>query len=119
LAHPSPDPQVLRENLCFHAQQAAEKSIKAVLVARGLAVPRTHNLRSLVDLLPPDITTPPDILLSAGLTDYAVSSRYPGDYEEITEQEYQEALRLAAAVVTWADQLCLSPNEAEQSAAAT
>ncbi|MGD0091486.1 MAG: HEPN domain-containing protein [Planctomycetota bacterium] len=28
-------PEILLETLCFHAQQAAEKSLKAVLVARG------------------------------------------------------------------------------------
>ena len=30
------------ELLCFHAQQAAEKSIKAVLVNRGIAFPKIH-----------------------------------------------------------------------------
>ena len=110
LAQPTPDPQVLRENLCFHAQQAAEKSLKAVLVARGLAVPRTHSLGSLMDLLPPDIAVPQDVALSAGLTDHAVTSRYPGDYEEITDEEYREALRLAAAVLAWSERLCLAPS---------
>lgn len=35
---------VLYENLCFHAQQAAEKGVKAVLVAGAITFPRTHNL---------------------------------------------------------------------------
>lgn len=39
---------VLYEDLCFHAQQAAEKAIKAVLVHRQVAFPRTH---AIVDLL--------------------------------------------------------------------
>jgi HEPN domain-containing protein len=111
LARSTSDPQALREDLCFHTQQAAEKSFKAVLVARGLAVPRTHSLQSLIDLLPADITPPQDILLSARLANYAVSTRYPGDYEEITEGGYQEALRLATAVVAWAGSLCLPPDE--------
>lgn len=34
--------------LCFHAQQAAEKAVKAVLVAHGIEAPRTHNLGILV-----------------------------------------------------------------------
>jgi hypothetical protein len=35
---------VLYELLCIHAQQAAEKSLKAVLIHHGIAPPRTHNL---------------------------------------------------------------------------
>ena len=42
---------VLPENLCFHAQQAAEKALKAVLLSKGMEVPRTHNIRTLLDRL--------------------------------------------------------------------
>lgn len=37
--------------LGFHAQQAAEKAIKAVLSEAGLPYPRTHNLDMLAGLL--------------------------------------------------------------------
>ena len=37
--------------LGFHAQQAAEKMLKALLAARGVDYPKTHNLRVLVELL--------------------------------------------------------------------
>jgi hypothetical protein len=37
------------ETACFHAQQAVEKILKAFLVSRGRAVPRTHNLVALLD----------------------------------------------------------------------
>lgn len=39
------------EDLCFNAQQAAEKSLKAVCLARGLEFPKTHSLVHLIDLL--------------------------------------------------------------------
>ena len=39
-------------HLCFHAQQAAEKAVKAVLLSYGADIPRTHDLAFLVDLLP-------------------------------------------------------------------
>ncbi|HJW86976.1 MAG TPA: HEPN domain-containing protein [Candidatus Brocadiaceae bacterium] len=42
---------VLLEMLCFHAQQAVEKVVKAVLLAQGVDFPKTHNLRVLFDLL--------------------------------------------------------------------
>lgn len=33
--------------VCYHAQQAVEKSLKAVLVERDIDVPRTHNILDL------------------------------------------------------------------------
>lgn len=35
--------------------------------------------------------------------DYAITSRYPGDFEPVNEEEYKEALRLARMVVTWVE----------------
>jgi HEPN domain-containing protein len=35
----------------FHAQQAVEKALKAVMVAHGILFPKTHNLKELHDLL--------------------------------------------------------------------
>ena len=48
-------PGVLLEGLCYHAQQAAEKALKAVLVFLNIDFPRTHNIRTLLDLLPAEI----------------------------------------------------------------
>ena len=67
---------VLLEVLCFHAQQAAEKVLKAVLVALRIPVPHTHNIGMLLDLLPDEVNIPPDIQDSRLLTDYAVMGRY-------------------------------------------
>lgn len=94
---------VLLENLCFHAQQAAEKALKAILVAKGIPFRKTHNIRILLDLLPHDVLPPPDVEDAAGLTDYAVISRHPGDLESVEEEEYMEALRLADIVIHWAE----------------
>jgi len=35
--------------ICFHAQQAAEKYLKAYLVSQAQTVPRTHNILELID----------------------------------------------------------------------
>jgi hypothetical protein len=40
---------------------------------------------------------------SARLTVYGTAARYPSDAEAVSLEEYQEALRLAAAVVIWAE----------------
>lgn len=36
--------------VCFHTQQAAEKSLKAFLKSRGIVIPKTHNLSELIHL---------------------------------------------------------------------
>ncbi len=97
--------RILLEGLCFHAQQAAEKALKAVLIAYSIPFPRTHNITALIDLLPQDIALPSEVEAAASLTDYAVLMRYPGNIEPVTEEEYHEAVRLAEVVVHWAETL--------------
>ena len=96
---------VLLELLCFHAQQAAEKALKAVLVAWMIPVPHTHNIGTLLDLLPDEVNIPADIQDARILTAYAVMGRYPSDVEPVEQDEYEEAIRLAQAVVSWAEQI--------------
>jgi HEPN domain-containing protein len=98
-----PLPQrALLEGLCFHAQQAAEKSLKAVLVHRGIPFPKTHNLRTLLDLLPKDMAMPAVFEEIAKLTDYVVLGRYPAAVEPVDMDEYREAIALAEVAVSWA-----------------
>ncbi len=98
----------LLEVPCFHAQQAAEKSIKAVLVALQIPVPRTHNLKALLERLPRSLHVPPEIEEAAMLTDYAVLARYPGGFEPVEEDEYQEAVEHARRLLTWAEAVIAS-----------
>jgi HEPN domain-containing protein len=99
------DQDLLLETLCFHAHQSVEKAVKAVLVFRGVAFPKTHNIGVLLDLLPPGI--PRDSILDQAsmLTEYAVSSRYPGEAEDVTREELSTALNIAARVVAWASEI--------------
>ena len=105
LAKVTPTPQMLLEGLCFHAQQAAEKALKGVLVANSIPFPQTHNIRILLDLLPDSSEASEAVQDAAGLSEYAVSTRYPGDLEPVTEEEHIEAVRLAGIVVDWAKTL--------------
>lgn len=97
--------EVLFEGLCFHTQQAAEKALKAVLIDKGIPPPKTHNIRTLLELLPQDITIPQKIDDAASLSDYAVVSRYPGEFEPVDEEEYKETVQLAETVVLWAEKI--------------
>lgn len=100
--------EILLEAYCFHAQQAAEKALKAILVAKGIKPPKTHNIRSLLDLMPPSLIPPEEVQEAAILTDYAVLSRYPADLEPVSEEEYLGTVRLAEAVVSWAEMVLKS-----------
>ncbi|MCP3958238.1 MAG: HEPN domain-containing protein [bacterium] len=102
LAGTPPEVGVLLEDLCFHAQQAAEKALKAVLISRSVPFPRTHSLTRLLELMPRALPIPEKVQAAVILTDYAVATRYPGAYEPIEDEEYREALILAGAVVSWA-----------------
>jgi HEPN domain-containing protein len=97
-------PQLL-ELLCFHAQQACEKSLKGVLVHEGTTVVKTHNLQIILDLVAVHCALPTEIAACSKLTDYAVTTRYPGVYEPVTVDEYSKAVKTAEAVVSWAEQV--------------
>jgi HEPN domain-containing protein len=101
-----PVPEVLYEDLCFDAQQAAEKSIKALLVHRKVQFPKTHDLIGLLTLLDRSgMEVPKEIRQADILTGYAVEARYPGLFEEVIREEYIEAVSMAERVVRWAESL--------------
>ena len=83
----------------FHAQQAAEKYLKAFLTRRQVEFPKTHDLAALLDLVarvaPALAGSLPAI---TALTPYGVESRYPGDFPVPTAAEARQAVTLAEQV---------------------
>lgn len=105
-------PDVPPELLCFHAQQAAEKAIKAVLLAEGIPFPRIHNLHRLLDLLEEQaLPVPAEVREAGALTLYAVLTRYPFPEEPVSPEELGRALLRADAVVRWSQQRILAGAE--------
>lgn len=100
----SPRPEgVLWEDLCFDAQQAAEKSLKAMLCSSGVGFRPVHDIGELIETLAAaGVQIPESIRKASELTAYAVQTRYPGEYERVTEEEFVEALKTASAIVKWA-----------------
>ncbi len=88
---------------CFHAQQAAEKALKGVLVARGIDFPRTHSLESLVDLLGDEADAFERSVL-IDLAPWAVAGRYPEDLPEPSRDEATDVVTGARSVVAAARQ---------------
>jgi len=99
---------MLVEKQLFHAQQCAEKSIKAVLVFAEIQPPKMHNIRELLDLLPQAIEIPDGVVAATSLTRYSTIDRYPGLYENATEKMRKEAVALAETVLDWATSIIVT-----------
>jgi len=95
--HPTGTPNF--DAVCFHAEQCAEKLMKALLIHMGVTPPRSHDLAVLDSLLTPvckDWSWPTDELRH--LTRAAVDFRYPG--ESADWKEASEALEIATRMRT-------------------
>jgi HEPN domain-containing protein len=101
--------------VCFHAQQAAEKSIKAAMLFRGIEIPLTHDIEELLEIAEDQgFFVTEEVQEAAHLTPYAVETRYPGYCEEITKDDVKNALRIAEQTVSWAKNV-LSGKKGEDS----
>lgn len=84
------------ESICFHCQQAVEKSLKAYLVVLGIPFTKTHEIGELITKCENK-----DKKISAfkeeadKLTDYAIGVRYPEELLEPTLEEAKEAFEIA------------------------
>jgi len=74
--------------VAFHAQQAAEKFLKAILVWHQVEFPKTHDISRLLDLIRTADAPLSDLLsAAAALTPYGVEVRYPTDLPEPTREQ--------------------------------
>lgn len=97
-------PEILFADLCFAAQQAAEKAIKGVLVRRRVRFPKSHVIVDLLSLLEEHgVSVPADVVAASDLTVHAVVTRYPSEDADVTREEWLEAVAQARAVVHWAE----------------
>jgi HEPN domain-containing protein len=98
----SPDTDVADAIVGFHAQQAVEKLIKAVLVARGVPFMKSHALSYLIGLVEENEIEAPEELSEADvLSPWAVEFRYEGD--EPPALDRSATITLVEQVRTWAE----------------
>ena len=83
----------------FHAQQAAEKFLKAFLVSREQQPPKVHDLPRLLKLC---VAFAPDLARFADecafLSPLAVLSRYPGDEAESAREDAEKGIDIARRI---------------------
>ena len=73
------EPEIFSSSICFHAQQAVEKFLKAFFVYHDIDFPKTHDLDFLLWECKKINDKIFDIDLGS-LTDFGVSVRYPDDF---------------------------------------
>jgi HEPN domain-containing protein len=85
-------------------QQAAEKALKAVLLAAGQSVPRTHDvafvLGRLLDRFPDAESLKEDVLTIAEITP---AIRYPGDWPELQSGDLARFSAATGRILEWAE----------------
>lgn len=89
------------DTVCFHCQQAAEKSLKAYLVHLEILFPKTHNIGQLIEI---GMSCDPglELFISAeDLSPYGVDVRYPDDFYIPTEEDARGAFAMASDLVRY------------------
>lgn len=91
------DDDLVTDAICFHAQQAVEKFLKAYLVAKNIEFGKTHNLKT---ILKQCIDNDADFknVTVGDLSDYAVEVRYPDEFYEPTVNEADENIAIAESI---------------------
>lgn len=87
------------EATAFHAQQGAEKAMKAYLVRHQIEFPKTHDIERLRRIIADrDVQLAQELSEADALTPYAVEFRYPGELLVVSHESAQTALNIAERV---------------------
>ncbi|MBU0607911.1 MAG: HEPN domain-containing protein [Armatimonadetes bacterium] len=100
----APPEGAMYEQPSFHAQQAVEKALKALLLSLDEEPPYIHDIRALLALLRERMDLPESFEEAADLTAYAVTTRYPPSVPPVCREDWEAAVRIAREVVGWVQQ---------------
>jgi HEPN domain-containing protein len=78
-----------------------EKALKGLLIFYNVDPEKTHNLVSLIKELSKYTELPEEVNETSILNNYAVQTRYPGDYTSVGEDEYNNAIAIAEKCINW------------------
>jgi HEPN domain-containing protein len=92
------EPDYYPRQVCFLAQQSAEKALKAIYVFNEKDFPYTHDLDRLRETIPPGWRVKQQFPQLYALSNWAVESRYPGELPEVVFNDAYEAIELAEAI---------------------
>jgi HEPN domain-containing protein len=106
---------VYYEDLCYQSQQAVEKALKGLLIYYGVEHEFTHNIGILLNELEKVTEIPENIKETTKLTKYAVITRYPGEYDELTKENYEESIKIAKECLEWTENKIKESEENKKS----
>jgi HEPN domain-containing protein len=84
--------------IAYHAQQCAEKYLKAYLIFHVIDFPYTHDIAQLLEMCAAHAPWAGELRDAEELTPYAIAARYPGEDEEVGEAEARRAVEVAVRV---------------------
>lgn len=94
-------PKCRPELILYQAQQAVEKSIKAVLVFQNKSVPLTHDIQTLcAELDASDSAHLPEG--AAELSQFAIAKRYTEGDEIFDQHDLKSAIEIGKIFIEWA-----------------
>ena len=94
------------EIICYHCQQAGEKAIKALYIAKEIpgGIPRKHDLWFLLEQMKNVVEIPESLYDAAEKLDpYAIVFRYPGE-NRVDDYRAKQAIGLAKTIINWVNQ---------------
>jgi len=95
-------PEGVNDHICYHAEQAAEKSLKAALLHFGVEFPFTHNLQELIEVLPANAGLPTNLGIALPeLTRYITAKGFP-EQVHAKKADCTRAVEIARATFEWA-----------------
>jgi len=91
------------EDLCFQLQQSIEKALKGLLIYYGVEPEFTHNIQILLNEIEKLTEVPENIAEANKTTKYAIFTRYPGEYDDVTKEEYDKAVKTTKECLDWVE----------------
>lgn len=84
--------------MAYHAQQCAEKYLKAYLVFHNTDFPYTHSIKTLLKLCGTHAAWASELNDAEDLTPFAITARYPGEDTNVSKKAALHAIKLAEKV---------------------
>ena len=90
--------EVISDSVCFHAQQAMEKFLKAYLISKDISPQKTHKIEILIENCKNFDNSFNELDGIEKMSEYAVELRYPDDFYNPSIEEAQESIIVAQKV---------------------
>ena len=78
-------------------------SVAGIVVCGNKHLWYFHYIEILLSGLKKFVDISKEIIEAAKLTTYAIQTRYPGEYDDVTKEEYEKSIEIAKACLDWVE----------------